>query len=561
MNSNTQLRSSEFAKYSMKKGVAISSVIVLLAAVVSVAGKTVESKAFHEACSGTLYPDVCVSTLMSHYQSLRSSSVDVANIAVKVALDEVEKVSALASEKNLESLAENDRVALEDCIELFGYTLQQLDESLATLTSMNVKSMSKQSGDIQTWLSASLTNQETCMDGLQYSEAGTAKSLLHSRMLNVSKLISNSLAIVKTVSALGVRPSMHNRRLLSNFTLGEEIDGEFFSNNGFPSWLTSRDRRLLQAPQGGIRANVIVAQDGTGNFKTISEAVNAAPGKSSGRFIIHVKAGIYAEKISVSKDNIMLIGDGKDITVVTGSVASAKLAAIFVTTGKGFIARDMTFENTAGPGNGQAVALRVGSDLSALYRCSIKGYQDTLYAYSQRQFYRECDIYGTVDFIFGNAAAVFQSCNILPRRHKGGKRLFITAQGRTDPNQNTGFSIHNCRVTAASDLRPVKGSFTTYLGRPWKQYSRTVYMQSFLDDIINPAGWFEWSGSFALKTLYYGEYQNSGPGAASANRVNWPGYRVITTAAEANKFTVAGLLAGNSWLPSTGVVFQGGLIG
>ncbi|KAJ6338026.1 hypothetical protein OIU76_007658 [Salix suchowensis] len=120
--------------------------------------------------------------------------------------------------------------------------------------------------------------------------------------------------------------------------------------------------------------------------------------------------------------------------------------------GDNFIARDMTFRNTAGANNHQAVALRSGSDFSVFYKCSFEGYQDTLYVHSQRQFYRECDIYGTVDFIFGNAAVVFQNCNIYARNPPN-KTNTITAQGRTDPNQNTGISIHNCRVTAASDLK------------------------------------------------------------------------------------------------------------
>eukprot|EP01018_Ginkgo_biloba_P040922 Gb_38211 [translate_table: standard] len=121
----------------------------------------------------------------------------------------------------------------------------------------------------------------------------------------------------------------------------------------------------------------------------------------------------------------------------------------------------MTFENTAGLRKGQAAAL-VGSDRSTAYRCSIKGYQDTLYAHPQRQFYY-CDIYGTIDFIFGNSAAVFQSCNILAR--KLGQQNVINAQGRTDANQNTGFSIQNCKVSAASDLLPIKKSIPTYFGR------------------------------------------------------------------------------------------------
>ncbi|KAJ1413601.1 Pectinesterase, catalytic [Sesbania bispinosa] len=152
-----------------------------------------------------------------------------------------------------------------------------------------------------------------------------------------------------------------------------------------------------------------------------------------------------------------------------------------------------------------------------------------------------CDIYGTVDFIFGNAAVVFQNCNLFARNPPN-KVNTITAQGRIDPNQNTGISIHSCRVTAASDLKPVQGSVKTYLGRPWQQYSRTVFMKTYLDSLINPAGWMEWSANFALSTLYYGEYMNTGPGSSTANRVNWSGYHVITSAFEASKFIVANLL-------------------
>lgn len=229
---------------------------------------------------------------------------------------------------------------------------------------------------------------------------------------------------------------------------------------------------------------------------------------------------------------------------------SLLIREIFVITavvGYSFLARDITFENTAGPENHQAVALRVGSDLSAFYRCSFKGYQDTLYAHSLRQFYRECDIYGTVDFIFGNAAAVFQDCNLLARKPMDNQKNCFTAQGRVDPNQNTGTSIQNCNVSAAPDLAPVQSSFQTFLGRPWKNYSRTVYIESYLDDVVDPAGWLEWSGDFALTTLYYGEYMNSGPGAGTTERVQWPGYHTMNIS-DAQNFTVANFISGDAWI-------------
>lgn len=127
--------------------------------------------------------------------------------------------------------------------------------------------------------------------------------------------------------------------------------------------------------------------------------------------------------------------------------------------GDGFWARDMTFENTAGPSKHQAVALSVSSDLAVFYRCSFRGYQDTLCVHSLRQFYRDCHIYGTIDFIFGDASAVFQNCDIFVRRPMRNQANMITAQGRADPNENTGIVIQGSRVRSARDLSAVKNTF------------------------------------------------------------------------------------------------------
>lgn len=114
-------------------------------------------------------------------------------------------------------------------------------------------------------------------------------------------------------------------------------------------------------------------------------------------------------------------------------------------------------------------------------------------------------------------------------------------------------------MIAASDLEPLLGSVKTYLGRPWRNYSRTVFMKTYFGNLINPAGWLPWRGDFALTTLYYGEYMNTGPGSSTTNRVNWTGYHVITSASVASNFTVANFIAGESWLPGTKVPFTAGL--
>lgn len=227
--------------------------------------------------------------------------------------------------------------------------------------------------------------------------------------------------------------------------------------------------------------------------------------------------------------------------------------------GEGFVAVNITFRNTAGAIKHQAVAVRNGADLSTFYSCSFEGYQDTLYTHSLRQFYRECDIYGTVDFVFGNAAVVFQNCNLYPRRPLDKQFNAITAQGRTDPNQNTGISIQRCTIRAADDLAASNVSFRTYLGRPWKEFSRTIYMQTYMDSSIHVDGWIAWNGDFALNTSYYAEYNNTGPGSNMTGRVTWPAIQSINVTEAAN-FNVDKFLLGDDWLPQTGVPYTSAVL-
>ncbi|XP_021285819.1 pectinesterase 2-like [Herrania umbratica] len=453
-------------------------------------------------------------------------------MAVQIALDRA--LNAQIHNMGLGKKCRNDKekAAWADCLNLYEETILQLNQTLDSTKCTDF--------DVQTWLSTALTNLETCRAG--FVELGVSDYMLPLMSNNVSKLISNTLALNNNASFV---PQTYKY--------------------GFPSWLKAGDRKLLQS--SSPTPNLVVAQDGSGNHRTIKEALDAAAKRSgSGRFVIHVKRGVYEENLEIGNKlkNIMLVGDGLRYTIITGSRSVGGGSTTFnsatvAVTGEGFIASGITFRNTAGPQNHQAVALRSGSDLSVFYRCGFEGYQDTLYVHSQRQFYKECYIYGTVDFIFGNAAVVLQNCMIYARRPMDKQKNIVTAQGRTDPNQNTGISIHNSRVMAAADLTPVLSSFKTFLGRPWKEYSRTVFMQTYLDSLVDPAGWFEWDGDFALNTLYYGEYKNIGPAAPTSRRVTWKGYQVITSATEASKFTVANFIAGRSWLPDTGIPFTPGL--
>uniref|UniRef100_A0A803LML0 Pectinesterase inhibitor domain-containing protein n=1 Tax=Chenopodium quinoa TaxID=63459 RepID=A0A803LML0_CHEQI len=411
-------------------------------------------------------------------------------MVIQIALDQT--LLAHNHTKGLGSKCKDRREkgAWADCMTLFESTIFELNRTLNP-TKKNCNEFDK-----QTWLSTALTNLETCIAGFKPYISN-----------NVTKLISNSLA-------------MHNNIVprIQSYKLG------------FPTWVTRRDRKLLQASKLAT-ANLVVAQDGSGDFKIIREALDATAKKTrSGRFVIHIKSGVYAEYLVIGTNlrNIMLVGDGMQSTIITGDRSYGNGFTIFnsatvAVMGDGFIARGITFRNTAGPQNKQAVALRVGSDHSVFHQCSFEGYQDTLFAHSQRQFYRECNIY---------------------------------AQGRTDPNQNTGIIIQYSRITASPDLKPVIASF---LGRPWEQYSRTVVVESFIDSLISPVGWLQWDGNFALDTLFYAEYNNFGPGSLTSKRVKWKGYKIITNVDQISQFFVGNFIGGESWIPDASVPFTYGI--
>ncbi|MED6201726.1 hypothetical protein PIB30_097955 [Stylosanthes scabra] len=413
-------------------------------------------------------------------------------MALKVTMEQAIRAHKLVSTMELNN-NKKAKMAWEDCLELYEDTIYQLNRSITT----------KNLNDKLTWQSASIANHQTCQNGFIQFNLNSHLNYFPTMMSNFSKLLSNSLSITKAVSMLEPNQELKGRRrlLLSSS-----------SSHGFPEWLSVSDRRLLQAATPP-KADVLVAQDGSGSYKTITEGVAAAARIGGGRrVVVHVKAGVYRENVVIKKTvkNIMIVGDGIDATVVTGNGnaqdgSTTFRSATFGVSGDGFIARDITFENTAGPQKHQA------------------------------------------------------NCNIYVRRPMGNQQNTVTAQGRTDPNENTGIIIHNCRITAAGDMRSVQGSFKTFLGRPWQKYSRTVVMKSALDGLINPAGWAPWSGSFALSTLYYGEYMNTGPGANTAGRVHWPGFHVIRDPSEAVKFSVGDFLAGGSWIPGSGVPFDAGL--
>ncbi|XP_052181327.1 pectinesterase-like [Diospyros lotus] len=355
--------------------------------------------------------------------------------------------------------------------------------------------------------------------------------------------------------------------LILPLVISFNLPGPFFEPENRESG--PRRRRLqAEAAEPPGEPDVVVAQDGSGNFETIKEALEASVKRENDdeKFVIYIKAGIYEEYLVVSDDmkNVMLLGDGIGNTIITGSHCTMEgiyrtwNASTVVVVADGFVGRDITFQNTAGPSRGQAPAITVNSDQAAFYRCSFEGYQDTLYAKQGDQFYRDCDIYGTVDFVFGNATAIFQRCNIYVRKPPGNEAV-IAASSRDSAEATTGLVFQSCHVMAAPELQSVVDSYKIYLGRPWKPYARTVYIKNDLDIPIDPSGWLEWENRSDARTVDYREFNNRGIGSATGGRVGWPGYRVMKGSREAEEFTVRKFLKGDEWLPATGVMFHSGL--
>ncbi|XP_010260073.1 PREDICTED: pectinesterase-like [Nelumbo nucifera] len=526
------------------------------------------------ACNSTPYPYFCKSVLP---QNQSGSIYDYGRFSVRRSLSVATKFSTLVDRYLRARLTLSTPAirALEDCQLLAELNMDYLSSTVNTISSTG-SLPSLETDDVQTLLSAIMTNQQTCLDGLQSTTSAwtVVKNGISTPLSDGNKLYSVSLALFTRGWVHRKNKAKGRKLMFSDMEVGRHAAGRLpliMSSRNREMYESVSRRKLLQTtvPDVLVREMVVVSQDGSGNFTTINDAVAAAPNNtkaSDGYFLIYVVAGIYEEYVSISKKTkyLMMIGDGINQTIISGNRSvvdgwttfnSATLAVV----GEGFVAINITVRNTAGAIKHQAVAVRNGADLSTFYSCSFEGYQDTLYTHSLRQFYRECDIYGTVDFIFGNAAAVFQDCNIYARLPMQGQFNALTAQGRTDPNQNTGTSIQNCNIRAASDLASSSGTTKTYLGRPWKQYSRTVYMQSFIDSLIDPAGWMAWSGDFALTTLYYAEYNNTGPGSGTTDRVTWPGYHLIN-ATDAANFTVSNFLLGDNWIPTTKVPYTSGLL-
>lgn len=316
------------------------------------------------------------------------------------------------------------------------------------------------------------------------------------------------------------------------------------------------------------------AADGVRTFSTIGAALEALEGVS-GEAAIVVSEGVYCEKLTVKKSQLTLTGEGR--VVITYGDYAGKLMEngetygtfrtyTFFVDADDFTARNIIFENSAGP-VGQALALYADGDRLVFENCAFLGWQDTIFTgplppkemvgggfrgpkefaerINGRHYYKNCYISGHVDFIFGSATAYFENCEIVSR--KGG---YVTAAS-TPQGQEYGYVFEGCRLVREStpEGETACGDESVYLGRPWRDYAKTVFLRCRMDSHIRSEGWHDWKKPHAWETIYYAEYLSTGDGAAPGGEGRAPFSRQLT-AEEAEHYTREKVLGGtDGWNP------------
>jgi pectinesterase len=293
---------------------------------------------------------------------------------------------------------------------------------------------------------------------------------------------------------------------------------------------------------------ITVAQDGSGTYKTVQAAIDAVPAGNTIPVEIYIKKGVYKEMLNLpaGKNFVTMKGEDKDKTIITynnhtggnlpnGTPVNTYNSATFFIYGNDFSASDLTFTNDAGFSAGQAVAVFANGDKLRFNNCRFTGFQDVLFCsgYPSRQYYKNCYIEGTTDFIFGPSTAVFQSCEMHSK-----KNSHVTAAS-TPGNVLFGFVFFDCKLTADTGLHNVS------LGRPWKPTASVTYIRCKIGDHILSAGWNNWGNPANEATARFAEYDSTGPGAKPAGRVKWSKQ---LTKEEATKITLPAIFG--DWDPT-----------
>ncbi|CAN8267839.1 unnamed protein product [Cochlearia groenlandica] len=544
-------------------------------------------KAVQTICQPTTDKSSCAKTLEPVKSDDPSKLIKAFITATKEAVTKSSNFTAKTEGGMGTNMNATTKAVLDYCKRVLTYALEDL-ETIVEEMGEDLQQSGSKLDQLKQWLTGVFNYQTDCLDDIEEAEL---KKIMGEGISNSKVLTSNAIdifhSVVTAMAQMGIKVED-----MKNITIGgmgaparrllEDND-----EKGLPKWFSSKDRKLMAkagrgGPAGGgggegigeggggggkIKATHVVAKDGSGQFKTINEAVNACPEKNPGRCIIHIKAGVYNEQVRIlkKKNNIFMFGDGATQTIITfdKSVAlspgtTTSLSGTVQVESEGFMAKWIGFKNTAGPLGHQAVAFRVNGDRAVIFNCRFDAYQDTLYVNNGRQFYRNIVVSGTVDFIFGKSATVIQNSLILVRKGNPGQSNYVTADGNEKgTSMKIGIVLHNCRIMADKDLEPEKKTIKSYLGRPWKPYATTVVIGTEIGDVIQPVGWTEWKGEQFHKTCKYIEFNNRGPGSITTARA--PFAKVAKSAAEVEGYTVANWVGPANWIQEANVPVQLGL--
>ncbi|ESW17099.1 hypothetical protein PHAVU_007G210200 [Phaseolus vulgaris] len=516
------------------------------------------NRAVTTLCQGSDDEKLCHNVLST---SNSSDPKDYIVTVVKSSMDSVIKAFNMSDKLTVEhgNSSEGMKMALDDCKDLLQSAMHDLEASGVMVKESSIEDVNDRTAELKNWLGAVVAYQLSCLDGFNTDGEKKVQEQLQADSLDsVGKLTGLALDVVSGISKilqsldlnLALKPS--TRRLL-------ELD-----QDGYPTWLSAADRRLLA--QGAV-PHATVAKDGSGQFKTITDAINSYPKNHQGRFIVYVKAGVYDEYILVDKNkvNLLIYGDGPTKTIITGRKNFAEgtktmRTSTFSTVADDFMAKSIAFENTAGAKGHQAVALRVQGDRSVFFDCAMRGYQDTLYAHAHRQFYRNCEISGTIDFIFGYATTLIQNSKIFVRKPEANQQNIVVADGTGQKNMPTGVVLQNCEIMPDPSLAADRLTVKTYLARPWKAFSRAIFIENVIGDLIQPEGYIPWNPTVEpnTKDCFFGEFGNSGPGSNANARA--PFSKGVISKQEAAKYTAEAWLQASAWLPATGIPFDAGFV-
>lgn len=298
-----------------------------------------------------------------------------------------------------------------------------------------------------------------------------------------------------------------------------------------------------------LGGTLVVSPNGQGDYTSIQKAIDNLRAFSPEPHTIYLKPGVYNEKVVIPTwmTELSIIGENAETTIISWNDYSGKLDGMhtfnsFTTliSGNDIYVKNVTFQNNAEP-LGQAVAIHVEGDRVVFENCRFLGNQDTVYLGREgaRQFFLNCYIEGTTDFIFGPSTAFFQNCHIHSK-----KNSYITAAS-TSKNSSFGFVFNNCDLTAGSGVDQV------YLGRPWRDYAQTVFIDCNMGKHIRPEGWHNWNRPEVESQVVYAEFGSVGEGGSSSKRVRWSKQ---LTSMEASKYSKSNILSGcDSWNPSLGI--------